>query len=1128
MRLGRGLVVVMLAGVAAVTPLNRSDAVAGTWEQTTDAVTGRRDADPAGKPAGPLAGRTERPAEEPAQALARRTGKPVEVAAMRTETRQVFAEPDGTFTLEQYARPVRVRQDGRWVDVDPTLRARPDGTIAPVATAVGLTFSGGGNAPLARMARGDRTLELGWPGTLPKPVLKDDTATYPEVLPGVDLQVKADVDGFSHLLVVKSRAAARNRALTELNLPISADGLSLKSTEGGNLEAVDGNGGSIFTASPPMMWDSSGTPAARTPAKGAETAAGAETPAGEGASADARREVMGLELTGGKLVLKPHRGMIEDPGTKFPIYLDPFFSAARGAWTSVWSNNPSSNFLNANDVARVGHVSGQTNRSFFQMNTGTTIHGKQILKATLRTYETWSYSCGARKVEAWATGTISKSTTWNKQPTWSRLLDTVNVAKGWGPSCLPGGVEFDVTSQAADAAAKNWPNITVGLRATSETDVYAWKKFKNNPSLVIEFNSPPAAPVAADTWSDPGGGCVTGAERPIIGTTTPKLWAKLRDADNAVRGRFEWWTAAGTKVGERLTESQGTGSAFFATVPQGAFGDGDVIRWRVRAEDGRINSAWSPWCEMTADASAPGGEPVVTSTDYPEDGWSDGVGRSGSFTFTAAGVADVVGYVYGLDTAPKAEVAADQAGGPATIRLTPRHDGPNVLAVRSKDRAGHQSPIRTYVFNVNPGTGPDGHWNLDDGQGGVAADRTGAHPATLYGAAAWTTGRTGAGLRLDGVGGHARTTGPVVSTLGDLTVAAWVRLTGTGAAATAVGQDGGRNGGFSLGYSKAEGRWALSRTVADTDGAAVVRALSTSAPKPGEWTHLAGVYDTAAGELSLYVNGRLESAVPFTRPWDATGPLTIGRTKAGGAETEFWPGDVDDVRVHGRAMFGDEVADLVNSAATLVGHWKLDEDSGAVAADSSGRASAATLGGGASWTEGWLDGALALDGTGGHAQAAGPAVNTETGFTVAAWTQLDYLPTRDAAIVSQAGSRASGFQLGYDKEKGRWVLGMAAADTDTAAVARTRSDAVPAPFEWTHVAGVYDPLQGELRIYVNGRLSAGTVTAHVSAWNATGPLQLGRAKTAGVFTGHWPGIVDDVRTYDGVLSAEQIAQLAAQ
>jgi hypothetical protein len=78
------------------------------------------------------------------------------------------------------------------------------------------------------------------------------------------------------------------------------------------------------------------------------------------------------------------------------------------------------------------------------------------------------------------------------------------------------------------------------------------------------------------------------------------------------------------------------------------------------------------------------------------------------------------------------------------------------------------------------------------------------------------------------------------------------------------------------------------------------------------------------------------------------------------------------------------------------------------------------------------------------------------------------------------------------------------------------------------VAGVYDPLAGQLRIYVNGRLSTTTVAGHTSKWSSTGPLHLGRTKSAGVLTGQWPGTVDDVRTYDGVLSAEQIAQLAAQ
>ncbi|MEO3871854.1 LamG-like jellyroll fold domain-containing protein [Nonomuraea sp. B12E4] len=1046
--------------------------------------------------------------ERAALALARQGGKPVEVESMRSETRQVFAQPDGTLTMELNARPVRVRKADGWVPVDTTLRVRPDGAVEPVAAAVDLTFSGGGTAPLASLSRGAKNMRLGWQGRLPKPVLKGDTATYPEVMPGVDLQVTADVDGFSHLLVVKSREAAAK--MTELAFPLSASGLSLKADGAGNVEAVDAGGGTIFVAPTPKMWDSEGISSPQA--------------LKEGRSPEARQAEMGVTLAGSQLRLRPDMKMMTDPQTRFPVYLDPYFSAARGSWTAVWSNWPNSNYLNSSDVARVGHVESQKNRSFFQMNTGSAIHGKQIIKATLRTYETWSYSCSARKVEAWGTGAISKSTTWAAQPSWTRLLATVNVAKGWGPNCLPGGVEFDVTSWAVDAAAKKWPTMTIGLRATSETDEYAWKKFRNNPSVVIEYNSLPTVPVAADVWSDPGGPCVTGDDRPIISTAAPKLWAKLNDADNSVKGRFEWYNGDGGKIGEYVTPMGSTGTAFSATIPQSLYADGALLRWRVRAEDGMANSEWGPWCEATVDASAPGREPEVSSPQYPENTWRDGLGLAGTFTFAPNGVTDVARYVYGLDTTPKVEVPAGPDGG-ATIQLTPRHDGPNILAVRSKDRSGQLGPIRTYVFNVNAGSVPSGRWSMDEGTGQVAGDAAGAHPATLYGAT-WTTGRTGAGVRLSNA--YAQTSGPVVDTSKNFTVTAWARLTGTAGNATVVTQEGTRTGAFALQYSKADDRWALTRPGSDADGASAVRALSQAAPRLNEWTHLAGVYDAAEGRLSLYVNGRLESTVAYTQPWNATGPVTIGRGKVNGSAADYWAGDVDEVRLYGRAMFADEVADLVNSAATLVGHWKMDEELGSTAADSSGWATPATLTGAASWTFGWLDGALAFDGVTGHAATTAPVANTKNGFTVAAWTQLDYLPTRDAALVAQPGNRAAGFQLGYDKEQERWTLGMAAADTDTAALVRTRSDAFPAPLEWTHVAAVYDSLAGELRIYVNGRLSTYTVTDHVSAWNATGPLQLGRTKAAGAFTGYWPGSVDDVRVYDGVLNAEQIAQLAAQ
>src|SRR5215213_8481379 len=72
--------------------------------------------------------------ERVASAAARAAGQPVEVTAARSQTQQVFANPDGTFTARVSARPVRIkRADGSWVPVDTTLRMHPDGSVRPGA-----------------------------------------------------------------------------------------------------------------------------------------------------------------------------------------------------------------------------------------------------------------------------------------------------------------------------------------------------------------------------------------------------------------------------------------------------------------------------------------------------------------------------------------------------------------------------------------------------------------------------------------------------------------------------------------------------------------------------------------------------------------------------------------------------------------------------------------------------------------------------------------------------------------------------------------------------------------------------------------------------------------------------------
>jgi hypothetical protein len=186
----------------------------------------------------------------------------------------VTADPDsGQLVAEFSALPARVRAgsapDGGWVDADPTLRRAGDGSVRPVATAVELAFSGGGgDAPLARMAKEGQWLALSWPGELPEPVLDGAVATYPGAVgPGIDLVIQAGVVGFSHYLVVRDARAAVDPALQEVSLGLRTSGLAPVAAAGGATNLVRPDGTPAFVVPPARMWDSAGAPRDSTAAR---------------------------------------------------------------------------------------------------------------------------------------------------------------------------------------------------------------------------------------------------------------------------------------------------------------------------------------------------------------------------------------------------------------------------------------------------------------------------------------------------------------------------------------------------------------------------------------------------------------------------------------------------------------------------------------------------------------------------------------------------------------------------------------------------------------------------------------------------------------------------------------------
>jgi len=583
-----------------------------------------------------------------AAAAAQRCGARVLVADATDETSQTFANADGTFTWESSVRSRFARAaGGTWVTADATLAANADGTISPRASTFPMTFSGGGAAaPLIRAVRDGRELTLSWKGTLPQPSLYGNTATYAEVLPGVDLRVVAGVDGFAEHVVVKSRAAAS--AVRKLRLGLHGEGLSVRRDNTGGLRALDDAGHTVFAAGTPLMWDSSDRPArSRLLAAGRYNEAGDVLP---------RTRAVGLELAGGDILLSPDRGLLDDAAAVYPVVIDPTVVGARNHWTALSQSSPTTSYYDAvdgafsstdgtNGLVRVGLSDWQspvlTMRSLFEMDTSG-LQGKgKVTSATFRLAQRWSgVDCGSGPgaVGLFWTNPINSGVTWNTSwnldgTGWLRQIGSSSAAfrsDMSGAVCGPNDVSFDITGYASTIGLGCCAATTLGLRGLDETNHNTWKRYLNNaansPTLIVTYD---ATPVLGARSTVPATSCVTGSGRPVIGTLTPTLSATATDTEGQpLSATFEWWAVGGTAaLGSATATGVASGGMVSRQIPGGQLAGGGSYQWRVTVSDGST-SATSGWCEFgtaVLDPAATGCPGSLTPGDLNGDGVRDRV-----------------------------------------------------------------------------------------------------------------------------------------------------------------------------------------------------------------------------------------------------------------------------------------------------------------------------------------------------------------------------------------------------------------------------------------------------------------------------------------------------------------------
>lgn len=613
-----------------------------------------------------LASITERPDAFSAVMAARKQHHRVEVTNDRTETSTTYANPDGTFTMQQSEQPVRVRTAAGWVPVDTKLVANPDGTVSPVAHPAGLRLSGGSaqntEQSLVTLGDGSSAVTLSWQGKLAKPTLSGATATYADALPGVDLKVQATRTGFETFLVLRTRPAG---ALS-FTLPLRAHGLKASVNKSGGVDFRDAKGKVVGSMPAPSMWDSTVDQHTGQPAHTAPVTLSAVTKAG----------VVYLTYTADSAFLAT---------AAYPVTIDPATSLGRNHWLLASAYEPARTYFDSDNNADVGTPDGGTHayRSFFSFDPSS-VWGKHVLAATLNTNETHSWTCTASPVELWDTGSFSSASNWSNQPAWNSKLGTQTIANGYSSACPAANVAWDVTGEVQGWAGTSAAVGTMALRATSETDSTQWKWFDNNPSISVTYNSYPGTPAAqAVSPSVTTGGTL------YSNTPTPSLSATDTDADGGSLAYSFQVLSGATVVATGTATGVSSGGTASWTTPSLANG---AYTWQVRANDGTDNGPWSAAQAFTVNANIDAA-PTVSSAAYPAGAWTAQASGGASFTFADTS-SDVTGYVYGLDQNPPSTFTT---GSSVTLNPGP---GLHTLYVQAQNSSGNRSGITSYTFGV--------------------------------------------------------------------------------------------------------------------------------------------------------------------------------------------------------------------------------------------------------------------------------------------------------------------------------------------------------------------------------------------------------------------------------------------
>ncbi|MCC3763009.1 LamG domain-containing protein [Glycomyces sp. TRM65418] len=634
-------------------------------------------------------------------------------------------------------------------------------------------------------------------------------------------------------------------------------------------------------------------------------------------------------------------------------------------------------------------------------------------------------------------------------------------------------------------------------------------------------NSLPTTPTGLSTE---GLGCGSQSAPVTVSTSTPKLHSIPSDPDGGnVTARYQFYTQAGALLKEWKVAAK-SGVTASTPVASGLVSADGVYKWRVVTDDAFASSAWSGYCWVKVDTTAPEPPDVVQLTTDPVPG--------GSVEFEFVGGSDVKSFEYSFNNGTKKTVSASTGETKIGMTLPSTGSIDHTLQVWARDftigGTGNVSSPTTYLFTAieaQPAAAASA-WRFDGDLLDDAGDNALSNSSTAV-FAADAVGRSDAAARFDGSSGSCLTADrTIIDTTASFTAAAWVNPDAEATTGRLVFSISGEVRSNLQVLVSPTGEWRAA--IASSDGTEyswVVARTAASSVEYGTWTHVAAVYDAAAERIRLYIDGDLQgsTAVPFEQ-WQATGLLSVGcGALKDGTTYGSMTGSIDDAVVFQQALTGDQIAELMDGQhipSVLQAWYPLRGDG----ADASGRGTDLTaMPEVPSWVQdqhGRSTSALEFDGA--TCPTAGTVpVRTDDSFSVSAWVRLDSdHATNHPPVFAFHGESGVAAFVKYNGTQDRWEFVRQAADSSSASFAGAVSAATPVKDSWTQLTAAYDAETALFELYVDGELS-GTRTLPDALWRSVG-LSIGCYGTASS-TSVWEGAISDVRVWRGALDADQVA-----